>query len=70
MDNRATTLVGGKGSQLLLKEVANLCSNKRQLVSIEAQKQAIKFDYESRKIVNARNQQYIKEMKEHQAAMQ
>ena len=33
LDNRVTNQ---KGSQLLLKEVANICSNKRQLVTVEA----------------------------------
>jgi hypothetical protein len=48
----------------MLKEVTNICSNKKPSVCVEAQKQAIEFEKEARRIQHARIQQYHKEQQQ------
>jgi hypothetical protein len=74
--DRAAGGSAGKTSQsqlVLLKEVANICSNRRTLVCLEAQKQALDADKEQRRAMQLRNQffaQQARQEKERQVQME
>jgi hypothetical protein len=58
---QAQDKLGASRQNQMLKEVVNICSNKKPSVCLEAQKQAIDFEKETRRIQHLRIQQYHKE---------
>lgn len=54
--HQAQDKLGASRQSQMLKEVVNICSNKKLSVCVEAQKQAIEFEKETRRIQHARIQ--------------
>lgn len=65
--HQAQDKLGASRQSQMLKEVTNICSSKKPSVCVEAQKQAIEFEKESRRLQHARIQQYHKEQLKEQS---